>query len=683
VTYRVYTTGKDEPVRVSPLSPRDPRPLRRVERAATRRQAENGFSARWKVFLPLFVVLAVAGAAVVSWRYGPELLDNSIAGLDLARISGRVPEWAVYGGPILVALVVALAAIYLAFGTRVVLKSVVVAAVIVALGAPGFAVGWANGTVGTLGHRSEEVAAKVETTKKQLKSELPGKAMNILLIGRDMASPGDPGRSDTQILVRLDPVSKSISMLSLPRDLRVEIPGVGLEKMNAAYSYGGPALVVQTFSELTGLPVNHFIEVDFAGFWHTVNLLGGVYIPVDRRYYNPESSSWKSIDIEPGYQLLRGHDSLDYVRFRHDQKGDFTRMQRQQLYLKELQRQSGRWSGDWDRVLRIIKAVTEQTTSDIDSLKTLAPLVRLIFAVNTSNVHTVHVEGTTPMIAGVSYVEASAAEIAQAVALFKSPVKPKSKTAAPRIAKTMYTVTVHNTTQVAGLATSVADQLSAAGYRTSVGGDAPEVGSSATEIYAPPSLAGAARTLGDILWPSAVRVVDRAPGQAEGIQVFVGSQFDGVIEAPDETAAEERPQTIDRDALYDAESWRQLDAGTPIKLQMPAAWSPGLSYDEFRSYKIETTGGKKSHAVVAVGATPEGGFFGIQAMRWLDPPAIDSPDAKRVVDGTRYLFFYEGERLHMVAWRRGNTLYWVVNTLDNQLDDELMTALATSFVRVK
>ncbi len=121
---------------------------------------------------------------------------------------------------------------------------------------------------------------------------------------------------------------------------------------------------------------------------------------MDHRYYNPESSSWKSIDIEPGYQLMHGHDALDFVRFRHDQQGDFTRMQRQQLFLKELQRQSGRWSGDWSRVLRIIKALTAQTTSDIDSLRKLAPLVRLIFAVNTSNVNTVHVEGTTPTIDG-------------------------------------------------------------------------------------------------------------------------------------------------------------------------------------------------------------------------------------------------------------------------------------------
>ena len=117
--------------------------------------------------------------------------------------------------------------------------------------------------------------------------------------------------------------------------------------MNAAYSYGGPALVIETFKQLTGLPINRWIEVNFAGFWHVVNILGGVYLPVDHNYFVPASADYKSINLEPGYQLVRGKQALNYVRFRHDEKGDFGRMQRQQLFLKELQRQSGRWSSDW------------------------------------------------------------------------------------------------------------------------------------------------------------------------------------------------------------------------------------------------------------------------------------------------------------------------------------------------
>ena len=117
-----------------------------------------------------------------------------------------------------------------------------------------------------------------------------------------------------------------------------------------------------------------------------VNILGGVYIPVDHRYYVPESADYKSIDIEPGYQLIRGHDALDFVRFRHDQLGDFTRMQRQQLFLKEMQRQSAAGAGTGARSSASSRRSPNETTSDIDSLKRLQPLVELIFQVNTSKV---------------------------------------------------------------------------------------------------------------------------------------------------------------------------------------------------------------------------------------------------------------------------------------------------------
>ncbi len=325
---------------------------------------------------------------------------------------------------------------YLAFGRNLALKLIGVAVVIVVLAAPGLALGWANGTVSVVSHRSEAVQKVVTETTKELRPALPGKAQNILLIGSDKSDViGDPGRSDTQMLIRLDPETKSISMLSLPRDLRVLIPDHGYDKMNTAYSYGGPPLVLKTFKEITGLPVNHFVEIDFAGFWHVVNILGGVYIPVDHKYFVPASADYKSINLDAGYQLVRGKQALNYVRYRHDQRGDFTRMQRQQLFLKELQRQSGRWSGDWQKVVDLIKAVTEETTSDIDSLKRLEPLVELVFEVDTSRINTVHLEGDTPMIDGVSYVTATQEQIDAAVDEFENPAQAPVKDTTPSISK--------------------------------------------------------------------------------------------------------------------------------------------------------------------------------------------------------------------------------------------------------
>ena len=78
-----------------------------------------------------------------------------------------------------------------------------------------------------------------------------------------------------------------------------------------------------------------------------------------------------------------------------------------------------------------------------------------------------------------------------------------------------------------------------------------------------------------------------------------------------------------------------------------------------------------------------GGYWSIQAMRWLDPPAIQNPNSTQVIDGQKYMLFYQADHLHMVAWKRNNTLYWVLNTLDNQLSNDLMLGLATSFKPVK
>ena len=680
--YRVYRSGESEPVRVSGAA--TPEPLGspgRAQRGARPEPAANGAELRTLVIWAA-VAVAAAVAAGLFWFYGRDMLGNSRAAFDLARLSGRVPGWIVIGTPVVAVAVVAAATAYLAFGRHFALKAVVVAAVLVAVAAPSVALGWANGTVSVVAHRTPEQEAVVTETKEELRPALPGEAMSILLIGSDKTKlPGDTGRSDTQILVRLDPETKSISMFSLPRDLRVLIPDHGYDKMNTAYSYGGPPLAVRTFTELTGLTINHFVEVDFAGFWHVVNILGGVYIPIDHRYYVPESADYKSIDISPGYQLIRGHDALDYVRYRHDQLGDFTRMQRQQLFLREMQRQSTRWSGDWAKVISLIKAVTEETTSDIDSLKRLQPLIELIFQVDTSRVYAAQLEGATPMIDGVSYVVPTQAEIDQAVAEFTQPTQAPVAAKGPKLTKKMYPITVYNGSGIGGVSTSAANQLAALGYRTEIGADAPEFPGTVTVVYAPKSLAAPARLVAEMLWPSDVRLVDRGPGVADGISVFVTSSFDGTLAVPQE--AEQPEQTLEKNQNYDAAAWSDFATKTRLHLEMPTAWSPGFIYDEFRAYSIKTTEGRRSAAAVAVVATPMGGYWSIQTMRWMDPPAIQDPNSTQRIDGQKYMLFYQADHLHMVAWKRNGTLYWVLNTLDNELSNDLMMGLATSFKPVK
>jgi LCP family protein required for cell wall assembly len=169
--------------------------------------------------------------------------------------------------------------------------------------------------------------------------------MNIVLIGSDNRneSADEKGRSDTVMLVHADPEENYLSILSFPRDLRVEVPGQGIQKLNAAYAFGGPALTIETVKQLTGVEVDEYVEVDFNAFSDITDSLGGVFVDVDRRYYN-DDPQWELIKLAPGYQLLNGGQALDYVRFRHDLNMDFGRMDRQQRFLSALREQALGWN---------------------------------------------------------------------------------------------------------------------------------------------------------------------------------------------------------------------------------------------------------------------------------------------------------------------------------------------------
>lgn len=678
-SYRVYRVGHEEHVREVMLPASGQR--RRRSRAGANR-ARRPHAWPW-----ILVAAATTAAAILYWLYGREAVGNSRAALDLAKLSGRVPEWLITVAPVVIVAAIAMVTAYLAFGRRPAVKLIGVAVVIVILVTPGLAVGYANGLISDVGAagsgaKTSGDRAAIDAADKEVDRPIPNKPMNILLIGSDQSAlPGDPGRSDTQMLVRLDPETKSISMLSLPRDLRVYIEGVGYNKMNAAYSYGGPALVIKTFKQVTGLPINGWIEVNFGGFWHVVNILDGIYMPIDHRYFVPASADYKSIDLEAGYQLVRGKQALNFVRFRHDQNGDFTRMQRQQLFLKEVQRQSDRWSSDWAKVLRLIKAITAETKSNLSSLEKIQPLVELAFRVNTSKVYQAHLEGAMPMIDGVSYVTATETEIADAVHQFTNPTEPPVKTKGPKVEKDMFPVRVYNGSGIQGLATMAASQLAAQGYDAEAVADAYEFPGTDTGVYAPKSLESQAEAIAAMLYPANVRIVPRTPGNTDGITVFVASSFTGTIKVPEEVVQEQ--QTLQKDQKVEWETWRQYDQESPLKLEAPTAWSTGFTYDEWRNYTIETTEGKQSAASVAVVRTPLSGYWCIQAMRWQHPPAIENPSATETIGGRRFMVFYQGDHVHMVAWKEHRTLYWIVNTLDDQLSNDVMLGLAASCKRVK
>jgi len=206
---------------------------------------------------------------------------------------------------------------------------------------------------------------------KNVLDEVPaGAPQTILLLGSDRRfadGKDNPPRSDTIIVVRLDPDKKATAIMSIPRDLKVNIPGVGIDKINGAYHEGGPKLAVRTIRNLLGIPIHHVINVNFGGFARAVNRLGCVYADVDRRYFNDRSGpgGYATIDLKAGYQKLCGQDALDYVRFRHTDS-DFVRAARQQEFLRRMKEQIGlgKLFGDRKNLLKIFGRYTQTDISD-------------------------------------------------------------------------------------------------------------------------------------------------------------------------------------------------------------------------------------------------------------------------------------------------------------------------------
>lgn len=136
----------------------------------------------------------------------------------------------------------------------------------------------------------------------------------------------DVGRSDIIMVVSYNPTTRKCIIASLPRDLRVSIPGYGLDKINHAYAYGGRALIDQTIEELLGINLDFSVKVDFKTFSQIIDDFGGVRVNAQKDFpYNDGS-----IAIAQGDQVLNGQDALFYVRFRSDPDGDFGRIARQQ-----------------------------------------------------------------------------------------------------------------------------------------------------------------------------------------------------------------------------------------------------------------------------------------------------------------------------------------------------------------
>src|SRR6266540_5997848 len=250
-------------------------------------------------------------------------------------------------------------------------------------------------------------------TGRELTAVTGGNPQTVMIAGSDRRygdkKLGLKARSDTIMLVRIDP-DKGVALLSLPRDLKVNVPGHGTDKINVAYTLGGPKLTLKTVKQLTGLAINHYVDVNFRGFQQGVDALGCVYVDVDRRYFNNNAglgygANYAVINVQPGYQKMCGPKALDYVRYRHTDN-DIVRAARQQDFLRQVRSQlsAGKLLGKTGKLIDIFAG---NTASDIRHTSDLRRLVRLMLGVVSKPIKQVKFHGRL----GPSYVYASHAQI--------------------------------------------------------------------------------------------------------------------------------------------------------------------------------------------------------------------------------------------------------------------------------
>ena len=197
----------------------------------------------------------------------------------------------------------------------------------------------------------------------------PAKRVTVLLIGIDDASAG-AARTDTLMLASFDPRTGQLGVLSIPRDTRVEIPGrSGYQRINTAYTLGGPGLAVRTVEHLLGIDVDHYLVVDFASFARVIDLLGGVEVEIQRPMRYDDFAQGLHIDLKPGRQVLTGEQALHYVRFRADGLGDVSLVDP----VREI------YDGRVKRQLEFVRLVAERAMS-VQALARLPQLVPELIA---------------------------------------------------------------------------------------------------------------------------------------------------------------------------------------------------------------------------------------------------------------------------------------------------------------
>jgi LCP family protein required for cell wall assembly len=553
---------------------------------------------------------------------------------------------------------------------------------------------------------------QIRKAAKKLDIALPGRAAIAIAVGQDFRrwAPEEErgGRADTVMLLRADPTVGTLSMLSFPRDLMVDIhcPGRGSfpGPINSAYALCGLQGTVETVKQLTGVPIHYLVTIDYRGFIQTVDKLGGVWMDIDRRYFNDNSGggpTFPPIDLQPGYQELTGRQALSFVRYRHTDS-DLYRIERQRLFMRALKERLSH-SFKLTAIPKLTGVVRKNVKIGKGGGAALEPdefRAWAFFALQLppGRVYQSKIGG----LAGYAQLTTDPSNIQAAVEEFQTPdvdagvkataaalgERPKvAGSAAPPPGRT--SIVVLNGNGVTGSAANASYLLGRRGYRMlqppdGVLANAPrDFWPLRTAVYFDPTQRGsgrAARAVANLFGAADVKGAmppKIAPfGNTAMLVVVVGQTFHGnLAPAPVDRTPERKPPNVVRNPSATLGLLRSIKHRVDFPLMVPSLLERSSYVDREKPLRVYPVK-KGERAVRLTFQTGAQEYWGIQQTTWDDAPVLEAKNVTRRLQGREYDLYYDGARLHMVVLKTGEATYWVVNTLRDTLSNETMLAIA-------
>jgi LCP family protein required for cell wall assembly len=566
---------------------------------------------------------------------------------------------------------------------------------------------------GTYLYVEREIAEKTGATspslieaEKTLDVVAPGEPTIALVLGYDKRQgreASQTGLSDTLMLVRVDPDERTISMLSFPRDLRVDIhcgggnifPG----RINTAYSLCGAKGSLFTVRELTRVPINYLVTINFRGFKQIVAKLGGVYMDVDRRYFNDRGGplGYATIDLRPGYQKLNGQKALDFVRYRHTDS-DLYRLARQQLFVRAVRQRLADFQ--LTDLTKLVSAVTENVEvgkSGSSEWNARTILGYALIAYKLPPGHIFQAKLDPARLAGFSELTTDEGNIREAVQDFLNPdLQAAEKATAVALGRkapkptgpppSEVSVTVLNGNGIQGSASRAAAELQQRGYLivfppNGAPANAPNWNYFATTIYYDPAESGAqaagqrmVKLFGNA---KLAKLTPKIAGLANGsmLVAVVGQTFHGnLAPLPIDRTPERQPPAVEQNPAATVSLLRGVRRRVPFQLQVPTVLERTSNVSTLMPIRVYNV--DKHRAVRLTFSTGASEYWGIEQTDWEDAPILDRPSEEVRIKGREFHLYYSGSHLHMVVLRENGTTYWVVNTLLDSLSNETMLAIA-------